>query len=526
VSVTLQLESKARTCKTMGDASWNRPVDRTKLRPQVLRVAMCLTGPVNLPTPDFYESGGSSPPSQAQSSKPVSPFVSAPALALVIPRDVNFPNGLSPQVPLTRGTLRLATPNRRGPCMSRRFGQSGTVVQKGRMWHGRYYEDIPGQADRKRMSVPLGLVREITKSEARRKLREKLNELGINTAEHLERARCGVKTFGEEAAWWRQNRLALFKPSCQEAMGCHLDKYLVPRLGQLPIDSIGEKEVQEFIATLTRTTYLSPSGARRPLSPKSILNIVGVLKQILGEKVWRDWNLAIPKTDVKEQRFFTEDEMRQIVAATSGQWSVLFATLAGTGLRAGEAFGLHVDDLDLATGRIFVRRSVYHKQEGTLKTKYGYRVVHIDPALSTMLQQHIGERKAGHVFETRVGTLLSKDDVRRKLHAVLRKLGLPLGGLHAFRHGRVSILRTHGVPDDLVKEWIGHSSLRTTTRYTHFQDDFRQKWARSLGLPSSSTVESGLPVGPNGPKFEQFRTATGVWQVADNTGLTGFRGVA
>jgi hypothetical protein len=33
------------------------------------------------------------------------------------------------------------------------------------------------------------------------------------------------------------------------------------------------------------------------------------------------------------------------------------------GLRAGEAFGLHVEDLDLATGLLFVRRSIYHKQE-------------------------------------------------------------------------------------------------------------------------------------------------------------------
>ena len=394
------------------------------------------------------------------------------------------------------------------------------------MWQGRYYEDVLGQEERKRLSVPLGLVKEMTKSEARRKLREKLSELGINTAEHLDRATGGVKTFAEEAEWWRQNRLALFKPSCQEAMGCHLDKYLVPCLGHLPVDSLGEKEVQEFIAMLTRTTYLSPSGVRRPLSPKSIHNIVGVLKQILGEKVWRDWNLAIPKTDVKEQRFFTEEEIRQIVAATSGQWQVLFATLAGTGLRAGEAFGLHVDDLDLATGRIFVRRSVYHKQEGTLKTKYGHRVVHIDPTLSTMLQRHIGERKAGRVFETRAGTLLSKDDVRRKLHTVLRKLGLSKGGLHAFRHGRVSVLRTHGVPDDLVKEWVGHSSLRTTARYTHFQDDFRQQVARGLGLLSSSTAESGLPIGPNGPKFRQVGTATEGGQVAENTGLTRYRGVA
>jgi hypothetical protein len=39
---------------------------------------------------------------------------------------------------------------------------------------------------------------------------------------------------------------------------------------------------------------------------------------------------------------------------------------------------------------------------------------------------------------------------------------------------RLSVPLGHGVPDELVREWVGHSSARTTARYTHFQDDFRQ----------------------------------------------------
>ena len=417
-------------------------------------------------------------------------------------------------------TIRDAVPNRKGRCMTRRSGQSGNVVRKGLIWHGRYYADIPGQEQRKRMSVPLGHVKEMTKSEAKRKLSAKLHELGVNTQEYLNRAINEVKLFSDEAAWWQQNRLALCKPSFQDTAGCHLDKYIVPHFGDLPVERIGEREVQAFIAKLTRTTYVSPAGVRKPLSPKSIHNIVGVLKQILGEKVWRDWNLTLPKTDPKEQRCFTEDEMRQIIGATSGQWSVLFATLAGTGMRAGEAFGLHVDDLDLEAGRIFVRRGVYKKREGTVKTPRGYRVLFIDPILADMLRQHVGTRTAGRVFETRTGSAFSKDDVRRKLHAVLRELGLPKGGLHAFRYGRVSVLRTHGVPDDLVKEWVGHSSLRTTSRYTHFQDSFRQQVARDLGSYSASSLAAGLRDGPNGPKFGQLGRQDSVVQVTENRGLT------
>ena len=66
---------------------------------------------------------------------------------------------------------------------------------------------------------------------------------------------------------------------------------------------------------------------------------------------------------------------------------------SGTGLRCGEAFGLHVEDLDLASCCISVRRSVWHGQEVTVKTKSGNRTVNIEPALAEMLREHLGGRE-------------------------------------------------------------------------------------------------------------------------------------
>jgi len=48
-------------------------------------------------------------------------------------------------------------------------------------------------------------------------------------------------------------------------MGSHIDKYLLPRFGDLPIDAVDERRVQEFIADLNNTE----------LAPKSIRNILG-----------------------------------------------------------------------------------------------------------------------------------------------------------------------------------------------------------------------------------------------------------
>jgi len=92
--------------------------------------------------------------------------------------------------------LPSATPNRkRGKSMSFRSGQSGTVVRKGKMWHGRYYVDVPGQAKRRKVSVPLGSTLEMKKNEAKRKLRALLDKMGLNEDSHLERTEAGARTF-------------------------------------------------------------------------------------------------------------------------------------------------------------------------------------------------------------------------------------------------------------------------------------------------------------------------------------------
>jgi Phage integrase family len=125
----------------------------------------------------------------------------------------------------------------------------------------------------------------------------------------------------------------------------------------------------------------------------------------------------------------------------------------------------------------------------------------IEPGLVKMLAVHLGDRTGGRVFETNTGTPFCKSNVRRKLSQILKKLNLAPAGLHAFRHGRVSMLQAAGVPGDLIKEWIGHSNLRTTSRYTHFRDDFRQQVACNVALFAQPSVVRKLPVSPNSPNF-------------------------
>jgi hypothetical protein len=89
------------------------------------------------------------------------------------------------------------------------------------------------------------------------------------------------------------------------------------------------------------------------------------------------------------------------------------------------------------------------------------------------------------------------------LHPLLERLGIPTAGLHAFRHSRVTQLRKAGTPQDLQKQWIGHSSLRTGDRYSHTHEEveYRKSAAGNVGLdrvlsPKQSQREA--PTGQSG----------------------------
>ena len=58
------------------------------------------------------------------------------------------------------------------------------------------------------------------------------------------------------------------------------------------------------------------------------------------------------------------------------------------------------------------------------------------------------------------------------LHPILREPDVELGGLHAFRHHRVSELVIASVSIPMIRSWIGHGSDRMVSRYTHLNSSY------------------------------------------------------
>ena len=160
---------------------------------------------------------------------------------------------------------------------------------------------------------------------------------------------------------------------------------------------------------------------------------------------------------------------------------MLFHLAGYTGLRSGELTGLRVEDLKLEHGVIEVRRAVWNGMEGETKTRAGKRNVFLDSVTVNLLRDFLAGRQSGRLFQSRLGTPLENRDIcRRVLTPLCKLLGIVPGGMHAFRHGRVSHMQANMMPGDFVKNQIGHSSLRITSIYTHFEHQQKREMAERL----------------------------------------------
>jgi integrase len=171
-------------------------------------------------------------------------------------------------------------------------------------------------------------------------------------------------------------------------------------------------------------------------------------------------------------------------------------------MRAGELYALNVGDIDFTRSVIHVRRSAWEGKTQSPKSKNAYRVIDVQPSLIEHLREYLGGRAAGLVFSSRKSTALRNSNVlRRALHPVLKALGIPQGGMHGFRHGRVSFLMEQGVPLEVIKRWIGHGSEAMIRRYTHLRPEYGQKILRQLPGVAQS-VQSSWPLGPTNPEVK------------------------
>jgi integrase len=382
--------------------------------------------------------------------------------------------------------------------MSRRSGQNGHVEKKGNAYHARFWLDVPGESKRVNKSVricPVNGPGSLNRFELKRRVKEIIAEFGANStavARDAEAVNLGTTFKERSVAWLEQARTRLrnpIKPRTADSWSGYL-KYINQHLGEMPLCEVNNKSVREFIARMAaeRKNDLPRFAA------KSINNYVQVVKMVVasavdddGEEIypvkWKNDFMDLPEVRGQRTPCFSAAEVEAIVAKASGQYALLYAFLAGSGLRIEEAFALQVEDVRDSVIR--VRHSLWQGRLYSPKTEAGKREVDLHSSLAERLQEHLGKRRSGFVFQTSAGTPFGRSNVlRRSLHVILTATGKAKCGFHAFRRYRITHLRKLRVPEDLIQFWVGHAPASITDGYSRLKEDteFRQLIAEQAGL--------------------------------------------
>lgn len=249
----------------------------------------------------------------------------------------------------------------------------------------------------------------------------------------------------------------------------HLSVHLVPFFGSTPIDKIDKHAIDRFVAEMTVKT--KDKDGKKKLSGKRIRNVISTLRKVLVTA--HEWGkldklpkFPTVKIAVQDFDFFTREESAAVIeAARNAEERALLTFAFHTGARAGEQIAFEWGDLDLHNRFVSFRRS---STDGVVKdTKSNKpRKVPLTASLEAVLKA-IRHAKGPLVFSNPDGSPMSLWQLHERLWGACRRAGLRKIRWHDCRHSFASQLVIAGTPLRQVQEWLGHSSITMTMRYSH-----------------------------------------------------------
>jgi len=350
------------------------------------------------------------------------------------------------------------------------------------------------------------------KADAEKRLREVRNSIDNHDYVTPKRA----PTFRELSdEWFREKVLGVGckrapRPVTLQGWRIHLDKHLLPRLGERRIDTIAEPSIAEVRDSLKDASNLSPKTVNKVLVTAASVFRLAVKRRFCHRNPAAETDrLGIADVEITEngdsQRsgFVSEGDVLSpeemgLLAKQCGDdlYGTLVLTGLVTGARHDELLALKWPRMELEAGRIWIRESLswarLRDEEFTgrwrfypPKTKAGKRSIQIPHKLVTRLKAwklKCPPNTFNLVFPGPDGNPMQRHhSLRVGLYPLLRRAGLRQVHFHRLRHSFASALILSGAPITEVAAVLGHSSPQTTLQvYSH--------WFRSVQTKSVSKV--------------------------------------
>jgi len=217
--------------------------------------------------------------------------------------------------------------------------------------------------------------------------------------------------------------------------------------GDVAVSDLTPSHIEQF--QLQRAKRVSPSCVNRDMSSvRHMLDTKAVDWELIPAPICR--RIKRMKMSKRLRESYTEAQIQKLFAATEEPFRSYWKVYAWTGMRRGE--GNRLRWADVQDGWLRIRDPKERKD----------KCIPISAALRQVLDG------MDHTSEYVIPV---KDEVlTRRYTQDAAKAGIG-GTLHKLRHSFASILLRNGVPIQVVRDLMGHSSLAITNLYAHASDE-------------------------------------------------------
>jgi site-specific recombinase XerD len=184
-------------------------------------------------------------------------------------------------------------------------------------------------------------------------------------------------------------------------------------------------------------------------------------------------NLFRPKKPQSLPNVFSKEEVKRLITATDNlKHKTLLMLVYSAGLRRGELINLQKKDI------LFERKCIFVKAAKGKKDRY----VLLAEKATTYLKSYLATYQPKYwLFEGESAGQYSETSIQKVFTRAKEKaLVNPQVTFHGLRHSFATHAVENNVPLHVVKELLGHSSIKTTEVYLHISDKFRKEFRSPL----------------------------------------------
>lgn len=321
-------------------------------------------------------------------------------------------------------------------------------------------------------------------------------------------------TLAEYFEEWKAQKAQTVKANTIGTYEKRFNLYVRKRLGRYKVKDIERRQVINAMNSIAASVSVNAANKCRVLLAEILKSAMydGIAATNVAKTVP---NMKDNKPAAREtiHRALTDEEIQAFMGAAKGHWYyTALRFILATGVRAGECAGLQWNDIDTKNGVIHIRRTVTRDRNcknvlgDSPKTAKSRRDIPLNAEISAILDIQKEQYAAlfgntiaihGLIFVNSDGGMIHPCNFNAVISRIVDKYNadnekkadgergavLKRFSVHAFRDTFASKAAADGVPLNVLKELMGHSSYAMTADlYGHIYDEQKKKAMKGLQM--------------------------------------------